>query len=258
MNLVKSQNNIIRDILTMTHRNLLKTWHNPDNVSDVIIQPIIFTLLFGYLFGGAIAGSVQAYLPMLSSGILVQSVLNAASGSGQQLRDDINSGIFDRFKTLPISPIVPLAGQLVGDIFRLFLSGIASLTTAFLMGWQPAVGISSILEALLLAVFIGWAISWIFALVGLLAKNAELIGSLSMIIILVLSFLSNAFIPTKTLPSSIQLFVKINPVSSTVTAIRAILRTGIWNGEAIMVLVSGGIIVLIFLPLTIFVYQRRD
>ena len=81
MNLVKNQNNIVHDILTMTHRNLLKTWHNPDNVSDVIIQPIIFTLLFGYLFGGAIAGSVQAYLPMLSSGILVQSVLNAASGS---------------------------------------------------------------------------------------------------------------------------------------------------------------------------------
>ena len=76
-------------VLTMTHRNLLKMWHNPDNVSDVVIQPIIFTLLFGYLFGGAIAGSVQAYLPMLVTGILIQSILNAASGSGQQLRENI-------------------------------------------------------------------------------------------------------------------------------------------------------------------------
>lgn len=96
--------------LAMAHRNLLKTWHNPDNLSDVIIQPIIFTLLFGFLFGGVIAGSVHAYLPMLVSGILIQSILNAAAGSGQQLREDINSGIFDRFKTLPISAFVPLAG----------------------------------------------------------------------------------------------------------------------------------------------------
>ena len=86
MELTKTKNNIFSNILTMTHRNLLKTLHNPDNVSDVIMQPVIFTLLFGYLFGGAIAGSVQAYLPMLAPGILIQSILNAASGSGQQLR----------------------------------------------------------------------------------------------------------------------------------------------------------------------------
>ncbi|SON67490.1 ABC-type multidrug transport system, permease component [Latilactobacillus sakei] len=248
----------MRDILTLTHRNLLKTRHNPDNVSDVLIQPIIFTLLFGYLFGGVIAGSVHAYLPMLVSGILVQSILNAASGSGQQLREDINNGIFDRFKTLPISPIAPLAGQLVGDILRLVLSGGMAILTAVIMGWRPTVNLGALTVALLLAVFIGWSTSWIFALVGLMVKNAELISSLSMIIILVLTFLSNAFIPIKTLPHFLQPFVRINPVSTTITAIRTLLNTGSWNNTATMVLISGALIIALFMPLTVIAYQRRD
>jgi len=247
----------IRDILTLTHRNLLKTRHNPDNVSDVLIQPIIFTLLFGYLFGGVIAGSVHAYLPMLVSGILVQSILNAASGSGQQLREDINNGIFDRFKTLPISPIAPLAGQLVGDILRLVLSGGMAILTAVIMGWRPTVNLGALIGALLLAVFIGWSTSWIFALVGLMVKNAELISSLSMIIILVLTFLSNAFIPIKTLPHFLQPFVRINPVSTTITAIRTLLNTGSWNNTATMVLISGALIIALFMPLTLLAYQHR-
>lgn len=258
MKLNLTKNYVVNNILTMAHRNLLKTLHNPDNLSDVIIQPVIFTLLFGYLFGGVIAGSVHAYLPMLVSGILVQSILNAASGSGQQLREDINEGIFDRFKTLPISPIAPLAGQLVGDMFRLLISGIMTLATSFLMGWRPSVNIPTLVIVMLLAIFIGWSISWIFALVGLMVKNAELIGSLSMIIILVMTFLSNAFIPTNTLPRFLQSLVRINPVSLTITAIRTILRTGNWSNNATLVLISGVIIIMIFMPLTIFVYQQRS
>ncbi len=258
MKLNLTKNYVVNNILTMAHRNLLKTLHNPDNLSDVIIQPVIFTLLFGYLFGGVIAGSVHAYLPMLVSGILVQSILNAASGSGQQLREDINEGIFDRFKTLPISPIAPLAGQLVGDMFRLLISGIMTLATSFLMGWRPSVNIPTLVIVMLLAIFIGWSISWIFALVGLMVKNAELIGSLSMIIILVMTFLSNAFIPTNTLPRFLQSLVRINPVSLTITAIRTILRTGSWSNNATLVLISGVIIIMIFMPLTIFVYQQRN
>ncbi|WP_268913566.1 ABC transporter permease [Lentilactobacillus sp. SPB1-3] len=253
-----NKSHVIINTLTLTHRNLLKTLHNPDNISDVIIQPIIFTLLFGYLFGGVVAGSVKAYLPMLVSGILVQSILNAASGSGQQLREDINSGIFDRFKSLPISPIAPLAGQLVGDIFRLLISGVVAILTTMLMGWRPEVSFPMLLTALLLAVFIGWATSWIFALIGLVAKNAELIGSLSMIIILILTFLSNAFIPIKTLPTFLQSLVKLNPVTITISAIRTILSTGSWGSNATMVLISGVVIILIFMPLSIKIYEHRN
>ena len=249
---------IMSTTLTMAHRNLLKTWHNPDNLSDVIIQPIIFTLLFGFLFGGVIAGSVHAYLPMLVSGILIQSILNAAAGSGQQLREDINSGIFDRFKTLPISAFVPLAGQLIGDALRLLLSGLISLGTAFAIGWRPSVNLIMIACVLILAIFIGWATSWIFVLVGLLVKNAELIGSLSMIIILVMTFLSNAFIPIRTLPLFLQSIVQLNPVTITISAIRAIMKTGYWNTEATLVIISGIIIIAIFMPLSLMVYRKNN
>ncbi|WP_056969428.1 ABC transporter permease [Lacticaseibacillus thailandensis] len=249
-------NHVVRNTMTLAHRNLLKTVHDPDSLSDVVVQPIIFTLLFGYLFGGAIAGSVHAYLPMLVPGILVQSILNAASGSGQQLRTDINSGVFDRFKTLPISPLAPLAGQLVGDVLRLLVSGVMALLTATMMGWRSTASFPAVVAALLLAIFIGWSISWVFALVGLLAKDAEMIGSLSMIIILVMTFLSNAFIPTRTLPRLMQTLVKLNPVSMAVTAIRGLMGTGTWGIDASVVLVSGGVLMLAFVPLTMWAYRR--
>lgn len=258
MNIETSNTHNLKNMMTMTHRNLLKTLHNPDNFGDVIMEPVIFTLLFGFLFGGAIAGSVQAYLPILVPGILIQSILNAASGSGQQLREDINNGVFARFKTLPIAPIVPLAGQLIGDIFRLLVAGSMALITAFLMGWRPVVDLPMVAAALGLALFIGWATSWIFALVGLVAKNAEMIGSLSMMIILVLTFLSNAFVPTKTLPRFIQTIVNLNPVSYTVTAIRSLLLTGTWNLHATVALLCGLLIISIFMPLSLMAYQKQN
>lgn len=253
----QSTNHVISNTMTMAYRNLLKTLHNPDNMSDVVMQPVIFTLLFGYLFGGAIAGSVHAYLPILVPGILIQSILNAASGSGQQLRTDINAGVFDRFKTLPISPLAPLAGQLVGDVLRLLVSGVMALVTAAVMGWRPTASLVDVAAALMLAIFIGWAVSWIFALVGLLAKDAEMIGSLSMIVILVLTFLSNAFIPTRTLPPLIQTLVKVNPVTRTISAMRSLLGNGGWGMNATVVLASGAVIMAAFVPLTVWAYRRQ-
>ncbi|WP_390409984.1 ABC transporter permease [Lacticaseibacillus jixiensis] len=241
----------------MTQRNLLKTLHDPDNFSDVLMEPVLFTLLFGYLFGGAIAGSVHAYLPLLVPGILIQSILNAASGSGQQLREDINHGVFDRFKTLPIAAIVPLAGQLLGDVLRLLLAGIMALLTALVMGWRPTVSLPMLAAALLLAIFIGWSASWLFALVGLMAKNAELIGSLSMMIILTLTFLSNAFVPVKMLPGFLQTVVHANPVSYTVTALRMLLTTGTWGLHATVALLCGVGMILVFMPLSLLAYQKR-
>lgn len=247
----------LSNVLTMTQRNLLKTLHDPDNFSDVLMEPVLFTLLFGYLFGGAIAGSVHAYLPLLVPGILIQSILNAASGSGQQLREDINHGVFDRFKTLPIAAIVPLAGQLLGDVLRLLLAGIMALLTALVMGWRPTVSLPMLAAALLLAIFIGWSASWLFALVGLMAKNAELIGSLSMMIILTLTFLSNAFVPVKTLPGFLQTVVHVNPVSYTVTALRMLLTTGTWGLHATVALLCGVGMILVFMPLSLLAYQKR-
>ncbi|MFC6289005.1 ABC transporter permease [Levilactobacillus angrenensis] len=249
--------NVVMNTATMAYRNLLKTVHNPDRFMDVIIQPILFMMMFGYLFGGAIAGNVQAYLPTIVPGILAQTMLSAASGSGSQLREDLDSGIFDRFKSLPMAHIAPLAGQLFADSLRLVIAAITSLTTGFLMGWRPAAGFGWVLVCGLLAIFTGWALSWVFALLGLLAKQATTVQSFSLITMLVLSFVSNAFVPLKSLSKPLRVLAELNPVTYVITAIRQILATGGWTRESLLVLVAGVIIVLVFAPLAVWAYDRN-
>jgi ABC-2 type transport system permease protein len=258
MEIKTSHGNIITNTATMAYRNLLKTLHNPDRFMDVIIQPVMFMLLFGYLFGGAIAGGVKAYLPTIVPGILIQTMLSAASGSGAQIREDLDSGVFDRFKSLPMAHIAPLAGQLFADSLRLLVATIASLTTGFLMGWRPGVGFEWIIAISFLAIFTGWALSWVFALFGLLAKSATMVQSVSMMGMMLLSFMSNAFIPIKTLPKFMQTLANANPVTYVVTAIRQILANGAWTSESLLVLIFGCGIVLIFAPLTVWAYNHQN
>lgn len=257
MEIKRTHANVIQNILTMAYRNLLKTFHNPDQFMDVLIQPIMFMILFGYLFGGAIAGGVHAYLPIIVPGILAQTILSAASGSGTQIREDMETGIFDRFKSLPIAHIAPLAGQLLADILRLIVATVVSLTTGFIMGWRPNVNFGWVIIIILIAVFIGWAISWVYALVGLLAKSATMVESISLMTMLLLSFLSNAFIPIHTLPKALQIIANLNPMTYVITAIRQILATGTFSNTAWLVLLFGIAIVLIFAPLTVWAYNRQ-
>lgn len=258
MNVTKTRRpNIFANIGTMAYRNLLKTLHNPDKLLDVIVQPVLFMLMFGYLFGGAIAGNVHAYLPTIVPGILMQALISAASGSGTQISDDLHSGIYDRLKSLPIAHIAPLAGQLLADILRLFIAAIASLITGFLMGWQPASSLSWVIVVILLDVFLGWSLSWIFALYGMIAKSSTMVESVSLITMLLLTFLSSAFVPTKTLPHLMQILVNINPVSYVISASRSMLNYGIWTTQAWIVLLSGILVVVIFAPLTVYIYNHK-
>lgn len=246
------------NIGTMAYRNLLKTLHNPDKVLDVIVQPVMFMLMFGYLFGGAIVGNVHAYLPTIVPGILMQSLISAASGSGTQISDDLNSGIYDRLKTLPIASIVPLAGQLLADILRLFIAACTVLITGFLMGWRPEADFGWLVVVILLDVFLGWSLSWIFALYGMLAKSSTMVESVSLITMILFTFLSSAFVPVKTLPHFMQIVVNLNPISYVIGVSRLMLNQGIWSNQAWVVLLSGGLVVIIFAPLTMLIYNRKN
>ena len=258
MDVQPHKTNVFANIVTMAYRNLLKTLHNPDKFLDVIVQPVMFMLMFGFLFGGAIAGNVHAYLPTIVPGILMQALISAAAGSGTQISDDLNSGIYDRLKSLPIAHIAPLAGQLFADILRLFIAAVASLTTGFLMGWRPAAGFGWVIVVVVLDVFLGWALSWIFALYGMLAKSSTMVESVSLITMLLLTFLSSAFVPVKTLPHAMQILVNINPVSYVIQASRMMLNYGTWPMQAWIVLGAGGLVVAIFAPLTVYVYNHKN
>jgi ABC-2 type transport system permease protein len=248
---------VVRNSLTMAHRGLIKVRRNPEQLFDVVLQPILFTLMFTYLFGGAIAGNVAAYLPMIIPGILVQTIITATVVTGTQLREDMDKGVFDRFRTLPIARIAPLAGALIADTVRYLIATTLTFIMGFIMGLSPAGGVGGVLLAGLLVIFFGWCISWIFAFFGVVARSASSVQGLSMVILFPLTFVSNAFVPIKTMPGWLQTFANINPVSHLVTAVRDLISHGLISGDFWFSLLGAAIILAVFVPLTVRVYMHK-
>jgi len=247
----------VRNSFTMAYRGLLKIKRTPEQLVDVTVQPILFTLMFTYLFGGAIAGNVQNYLPMLIPGILVQTVITTSVVTGVQLREDMDKGVFDRFKSLPIARISPLAGALLADTIRYAIATTLTFVMGYIMGYRPGGGLWSVVLAALLVIACSWAISWIFAFFGVIARSASSVQGISMIILFPLTFLSNAFVPVNSLPDWLQGFVNINPISHLVTAVRDLANNGTVGMDVVISLVGAAVIVAIFAPLTVRAYMRK-
>ncbi|GGH80601.1 ABC-2 type transport system permease protein [Pullulanibacillus pueri] len=247
----------VRHSLTMAYRGLLKIRRTPEQLFDVTFQPIIFTLMFTYIFGGAISGDVKSYLPVVIPGILVQTVITTSVVTGVQLREDMDKGVFDRFKSLPIARIAPLAGALLADTIRYTIATLLTFTMGYIMGYRPDGGLSHVVIAGLIVIACSWAISWIFAFFGVIARTASSVQGISMIILFPLTFLSNAFVPANTMPDWLQWFVKINPISHLVTAVRDLTNSGTVGGDLIISLVGAAVIVVIFAPITVRAYMRR-
>ena len=247
----------VSNSLVMAYRGLLKIRRTPEQLFDVTIQPILFTLMFTYLFGGAISGDVASYLPIIIPGILVQTVITTSVVTGVQLREDMDKGVFDRFKSLPIARISPLAGALLADTVRYTIATILTLTMGYLMGYRPEAGLGGVALGGLLVVFCAWAISWIFAFFGVIARTASSVQGISLIILFPLTFLSNAFVPTHTLPDSLLWFADINPVSHLVTAVRELADHGTIGGDVAWTLLGAVVIVAVMAPLTVRAYMRK-
>ncbi|SEB36403.1 ABC-2 type transport system permease protein [Paramicrobacterium humi] len=243
--------------LTMAYRGLLKIKRTPEQLVDVTFQPIIFTLMFTYIFGGAISGDVQSYLPVIIPGILVQTVITTSVVTGVQLREDMDKGVFDRFRSLPIARIAPLAGALLADTVRYGIATTLTFVMGFIMGWRPGGGLGAVIVAGLAVIACAWAISWIFAFFGVIARTASSVQGISMIILFPLTFLSNAFVPVDTMPGWLQWFVNVNPISHLVTAVRDLANGGVVGGDLVISLVGAGVLVAIFAPLTVRAYMRK-
>ncbi|NQX58233.1 ABC transporter permease [Paenibacillus qinlingensis] len=247
----------IRNSLTMAYRGLLKIRRTPEQLFDVTLQPIIFTLMFTYIFGGAISGDVVSYLPVIIPGILVQTVITTSIVTGVQLREDMDKGVFDRFKSLPIARIAPLAGALLADTIRYTIATVLTFSMGFIMGYRPEGGLANVAIAALLVIFCSWAISWIFAFFGVIARTASSVQGISMLVLFPLTFLSNAFVPVDTMPNWLQWFVKINPISHLVSAVRQLANQGTVGWDLTISLFGAIVIVAIFAPITVIAYMRR-
>ena len=252
-----SVNQTVRDSFLMGYRSLLKLRRTPEQLFDVTLQPIIFTLLFTNIFGGAISGSVSSYLPIIIPGILVQTVLASSSVTGTQLREDMDKGVFDRFKSLPIARIAPLAGALLADTIRYLIATTLTFVMGFILGYRPAGGIGGVVAAGLLVMICAWAISWSFAFLGVISRTAASVQSLSLLILLPLTFLSSAFVPVRTMPTWLQWVVNVNPVTHIVTAVRDLANKGVVSADLWIALLGAGVVVAIFAPLAVRIYMRK-
>ena len=142
----------VSQTMTMAWRATKKMRRNPEQFFDVVFQPLLFTAMFAYIFGGAVSGSVQDYLPLLIPGILAQTTLTACIATGIQLREDMDKGVFDRFKSLPIARIAPLAGPMVADLLRYTIATVLTFATGIVMGYRPGGGVFGVVAATLLVI----------------------------------------------------------------------------------------------------------
>ncbi|MER6008319.1 ABC transporter permease [Nonomuraea angiospora] len=252
-----SMGETIGQTLTMAWRALKKMRRNPEQFFDVTLQPILFTAMFAFIFGGAIAGDVESYLPLMIPGILAQTVLTTCMATGTQLREDMEKGVFDRFKSLPIARIAPLAGPMVADLVRYTIAATLTFGMGLVMGYRPGGGAGGVLAAILLAIFTGWSLAWVFTWVGAIARSAQAVQGISMMILFPLTFLSNAFVPVETLPGWLAAFVRFNPVSHLVTATRDLANSGLVSGEVAWTLLACLIVIAIFAPLSVRSYKRH-
>jgi len=247
----------VSQTFSMAWRALKKMRRNPEQFFDVTLQPLLFTAMFAYIFGGAISGNVKSYLPLLIPGIVAQTVLTTCMSTGVQLREDMEKGVFDRFKALPIARIAPLAGPMMADLVRYLIAAGLTFVMGVIIGYRPGGGAAGVLGAIALAIFTGWAIAWIFTFIGTIARNARSVQGISMLILFPLTFLSNAFVPVRTLPSALADFVKVNPVSHLVSASRDLANLGVISGEAGWTLLAGLVVIVIFAPLSVYSYKRH-
>jgi ABC-2 type transport system permease protein len=243
--------------MVMAWRALKKMRRNPEQFFDVTLQPLLFTAMFAYLFGGAISGGVQSYLPLLIPGIVAQTVLTTCMATGVGLREDMDKGVFDRFKSLPMARIAPLAGPMVADLVRYLIAAGLTFVMGVIIGYRPDGGVLGVLGAIVLSVFTGWAIAWIFTWIGTVARSARAVQGFSMMILFPLTFLSNAFVPVTSLPGWLQAFVKVNPVSHLVSATRDLANNGALSSEVGWTLLAGAVVIAIFAPLSVWSYRRH-
>lgn len=247
----------IHDSFVMAYRSLRKMRRTPEQFSDVTIQPIIFTLMFAYIFGGAIAGNVHNYLPLIIPGILAMTVLTTSQVTGVQIREDMDKGVFNRFRSMPMSRIAPLAGALLADTIRYGIATVLTFIMGYIMGWRPGGGFGYLVIAALLTVVVAWCISWIFAFIGMIARTSASVQGIAFLFLFPLTFLSNAIVPVKTLPGWLQAFVKVNPISHLVSAVRELANQGVLGHDFWYCLLGAAIVVAVFAPLTVRAYMRK-
>jgi len=212
----------LADTAVLAVRNLKRIPRQPDLLVAFTIQPVMFVLLFVYVFGGAIRTPGYDYVDFLMPGIITQSISFGGFVTALGLVDDLNKGLIDRFRSLPMARSAVLAGRTLSDIVTNALSLVVLTTVGLLVGFNFNASVPEIAAGFLLLLLFGYAFSWVFAFVGLTASSPETANSLGFLAIFPLTFASSAFVPVESMPSWLEAFANVNPFTVTVDAVRAL------------------------------------
>jgi ABC-2 type transport system permease protein/oleandomycin transport system permease protein len=246
---------MISDTLVLAERNLVRLPRAPDLLLAFTVQPIMFVLLFAYVFGGAISTPGYSYIDYLIPGIIVQNVAFGGFVTALGLNDDLHKGLIDRFRSLPMARSAVLAGRTMSDIVTNALSMTVLLITGLIIGFSFQTSAAQVFGGVLLLLLFGYAFSWVFALVGLLAPSSESANSIGFIAVFPLTFVSSAFVPVQTMPPILKDFAEINPFTIVVDALRALwigapAGNNIWGA-----IVWSLVIIAVFAPLAVWRYR---
>jgi ABC-2 type transport system permease protein len=247
----------LSNALVFAWRAVIKVRRVPEQLFDLVMTPIMFTILFTFVFGGALAGSTGSYLQFFLPGILVQTVTFNAVYSGMGLSTDLGKGLFDRFRSLPIWSLSPFAGLMVGDILRHLIAAAIILAIGLLLGYRPEAGIAGVIGAFAMLVAIGFGMGWIFIVLGLLIRTPTTVMTVGFTFLFPLVFASNIMVEPATMPGWLRAFVDVNPVSLMTTAIRGLMGGGVSAGEILLALVAPVLLTILLAPVTLWLYLRR-
>jgi len=255
---------LLSDTGTLTRRNLLAVTRIPEALFFSTVQPIMFVLLFRYVFGGAIHTDATSYVNYLMPGIFVQTVAFGAVSTSIGLAEDLQKGLIERFRALPMSRGAVLLGRTTADLIRNIFVIVVMTVVGLLVGFRPTTGVVSYIGGVVLILFFAYALSWGFAIVGLSAPNSETAQVMSFPLIFPLTFISAAFVPLSSMPSWLRGFATYQPFSVTVSACRSLMvgaastgtgkSTAFWLWQSLAWTV---VLLVVFIPLAIRKYRTR-
>jgi ABC transporter DrrB family efflux protein len=256
----------VADGAVVAKRNLIKIKRVPDLLVFTTLSPIMFVLLFAYVFGSAITIEGLDYREFLIAGIFAQTVIFGATITGAGLAEDMQKGIIDRFRSLPMSRSAVLVGRTASDVLNNVITITVMSLTGLLVGWRIRTSFGEALAGFLLLLLFAYAVSWVFACVGLLVPSPEVVNNASFIVIFPVTFIANTFVPSENLPAVLRAIAEWNPVSSVTQAARELFgnlppgypEPTAWSlqNPVLYTLIWVVLLLAVFVPVAIRLYKR--
>ena len=247
----------IRHTFVMARRNLMKISGDPGLLLDATVMPMVFAVMFVFVLGGAIAGSVGNYREFFMPGIMALTITIVSRSAGIGLAVDFQTRLVDRFRSLPIARSAVLTGRIIADTARMVLGLLVILAFALAIGFRVRTGLLPAVAALGLLTAFGFTLAWVSAFIGLSMRSMQTVSTVTALWMVPLQFGSSLFVPTSTLPGSLQAFVKVNPMTLVVNASRGLLIGGPVASPLRGALAWLAAILLVFVPLSVWRYVRR-